>query len=342
MAFNNCPHALGTVCALGHEIDSTDSRCYIAGLLLPPTTGLDNILLGPPPRAMEYRIATRRISSRGFAGTLLLQAEMGSGQRAPYNAIAALAQMKSKLQGALTQGDQFRIVLTEEEHTVFSLNHIELARIEDGSIFDFFFAGWVGDTSSAIFRDALLAGRPDENVAARFNSLQPAEQRVATVERWIEPAPEPKPVIVAAPQPEPVVVATAKVADLKPVVVATTRLAPPPPAEPQLDDREYQRRLNDYVGEIMVRVFGEVVYPRRAIKRTLEGRVELLARMDAKGGLLDLAVGQSSGSTLLDRAAERAVRKAAPFPEPSDVAREEFAADDGSYLMPIPITFRKN
>ena len=92
----------------------------------------------------------------------------------------------------------------------------------------------------------------------------------------------------------------------------------------------------------MVRVFGEVVYPRRAIKRTLEGRVELLARMDAKGGLLDLAVGQSSGSTLLDRAAERAVRKAAPFPEPSDVAREEFAADDGSYLMPIPITFRIN
>ena len=41
---------------------------YIGALRLPPAAVVQNLMLSPPPKAMEYRIATRRISSRGFSG----------------------------------------------------------------------------------------------------------------------------------------------------------------------------------------------------------------------------------------------------------------------------------
>ncbi len=54
---------------------------YIAGLLLPADSSLENVYLAPGPKAMEYRIATRRISNRGFSGTLLdYHCEAGLGE----------------------------------------------------------------------------------------------------------------------------------------------------------------------------------------------------------------------------------------------------------------------
>jgi len=91
----------------------------------------------------------------------------------------------------------------------------------------------------------------------------------------------------------------------------------------------------------MKKVFSEVKYPERAIKRQREGKVELLARLDADGSLIDVTLDSSSGHGMLDEAAAKAVRKAAPFPELTAAAREEFLADDGSgYVMPIPVTFK--
>ena len=74
---------------------------YVAALLLPPGSRLENIYLAPGPRAMEFRIALRRISSRGFSGMLLLQAELGSGSRAPEQVIAAISKLKNKINMAL-------------------------------------------------------------------------------------------------------------------------------------------------------------------------------------------------------------------------------------------------
>lgn len=51
------------------------------------------------------------------------------------------------------------------------------------------------------------------------------------------------------------------------------------------------------------------VYPELARRRGQEGLVQLLAHVDDKGGLLELAVAKSSGFPLLDEAALKAVRK---------------------------------
>jgi protein TonB len=358
---------------------------YVAGLLLPAGTGFENILLAPGPKAMEYRIAIRRISSRGFSGTLLLQAELGSGSRAPEQVISAVNKLKKNIKGALLKGDRFVITLSESDATGFYLNDIELLTIDDGSIFDFFFAGWVGESSSAMLQNNLLSGDLKPETLSRYESLAPGDERVATIAEWMAPPPpkpKPKPKPVKKPEPAPVQVAeatevvavaagTVEAASTATAVAATSTTpapataakpepapepaAPEPapaseiavvveevtPEEPEIDDREYQRQLGEFVTHVMKSIFGRVVYPKRAVSREREGKVDLLVIMDERGKLLDVTVESSSGFQILDIAASKAVRKAAPFPELTRVAREEFLSEDGSnYVLPIPITFK--
>jgi protein TonB len=358
---------------------------YVAGLLLPAGTGFENILLAPGPKAMEYRIAIRRISSRGFSGTLLLQAELGSGSRAPEQVISAVNKLKKNIKGALLKGDRFVITLSESDATGFYLNDIELLTIDDGSIFDFFFAGWVGESSSAMLQNNLLSGDLKPETLSRYESLAPGDERVATIAEWMAPPPpkpKPKPKPVKKPEPAPVQVAEATevvavaagtveaASTATAVAAASTTPAPataakpepapepaapePAPAseiavvveevtpeEPEIDDREYQRQLGEFVTHVMKSIFGRVVYPKRAVSREREGKVDLLVIMDERGKLLDVTVESSSGFQILDIAASKAVRKAAPFPELTRVAREEFLSEDGSnYVLPIPITFK--
>lgn len=367
---------------------------YIGGLRLPVGAVKQNLMLSPPPKAMEYRIATRRISSRGFSGTLLLQGELGSGGRAPENVINVLAELKTAIQGSLTQGDRFVIYLDEADRTHFILNGTELLSVDDGAVFDFFFAGWMGDGSAARFRDGLLAANVNPEIRDRYEALSPSQSRVDTVAAWTTSTdstvaegtgiPVPEPVQVAAGTAAAAsaaaaggAVAASAAAAEKPREVASAIAAPKPKAktepaaspesqpaaatsEPvqvamadqttavneldaalaQLDDREYQQQLRDYVSQVMRQVYGKVKYPRRAIKHSWEGRVELLAKLDANGELLEVIIDSTSGHVGLDVAAQSAVERAAPFPELTAVAREELASDEGgSYIMAIPVTF---
>ena len=373
---------------------------YIAALRLPPGTVMQNLMLSPPPKAMEYRIATRRISSRGFSGTMLLQGELGSGGRAPEQAINALAGLKASMKGSLVQGDRFIIYLDESDNTVFLLNNTELLRVADGSVFDFFFSGWVGEGSAATFRNQLLAGTLNPTIRDRFDKLKPSGSRIEAVAAWNTEGDEsgtnvaaatataatataaaaaaatttttavaaaaavPAPEAAAAAAATAAAVSTAAPAASKPAAEpAPAKAAPKPPAREkpreiamaptpetavaeldealeELDDRDYQRSLREYISRVMTQVYGEVRYPRRAIKYNWEGRVELLARLDASGGLLEVIVDSTSGHTGLDKAAQSAVERAAPFPELSAVAKAELAADEGDgYIMAIPVTF---
>ena len=179
--------------------------------------------------------------------------------------------------------------------------------------------------------------------------------RVAAVTEWLAPPPPPKPV---GPTPEELAAIEAaknraakeEAADLEAAAAAKAaaeaealRIAAEEAAakEQQMDDREYQRQLRQYVTQVMRKVFGKVKYPQRAIKYEWQGKVELLATMDENGKLIDVDIDSSSGYKGLDEAATKAVRKAAPFPELTEVARQELAAEDGnSYVMSIPVTFR--
>lgn len=360
---------------------------YIAGLLGPGGQIPDELDSVRGPMSMEYRIATRRISSRGFSGTLLLQAELGSGTRAPEAVIDALGELKMQLQGSLLSGDQFEIALSPAGDTQFVLNGVTLLELPGADTFSYLLQGWLGNSASALMRESLLSGQFDRSLMLQYESLMPLNERIEQVAGWVaeeEIVEEEQVAVVAAPEPavntrQEAVAATAPEAAA--VAVAAQNAAPVPvqelpqppaveeqvpepelavsaPVEPlpvaetaeqeqsplqELDDREYQRQLSEYVRVVMTQVFRNVRYPRRAVKRELQGQVELLAELDQSGELLGVSLETSSGYDILDEAAIRAVEKATPFPELSFVAKEEFVADTGdSYVMLIPVKFMMN
>lgn len=59
---------------------------------------------------------------------------------------------------------------------------------------------------------------------------------------------------------------------------------------------------------------GNLNYPQEARRRNLHGELELTVTLDRNGSIKAIDVIRSSGEPLLDRAAERIVRLAAPFP----------------------------
>lgn len=79
----------------------------------------------------------------------------------------------------------------------------------------------------------------------------------------------------------------------------------PPPAGPSVDER---------LREIQARVQAALVYPPLARRRSVAGTTQVELEIDARGQATAVRTRSSSGSALLDAAAEQAVRDAAPLP----------------------------
>ncbi len=92
--------------------------------------------------------------------------------------------------------------------------------------------------------------------------------------------------------------------------------------------------LDDYFSALYERVDQLHEYPRRARRDQIEGTVLLAIRIDRQGRIASCEVRESSGSTLLDRQAERTIRRAAPFGEvPPSVS-------DASLDFDFPLEYR--
>lgn len=388
---------------------------YLAGILTsdgrPPATRADDLAA---PATMELRIATRRISGRGLAGTLLLQAELGAGARAPSGVVDLLSALKRELQGFLVRGDHLQVTLTGTGDTAVVLNGTELLRQPGGEDFRFLLQGWLGENASTLLREPLSRGAIDPSLDARYHALAPNSERRDLVARWVQ-APEAEPAgdapdAIAGAEPGPPdavepdaaspaiqapaaetpvteaaepagtaqgpelaevdeVVEVAKIARMdivdqapgaNPVdaspgtkavsggeaiasVEAGNSADTAPRAQPSSqasDDRVYQQQLREFMAATLAQVFRHVEYPRRALKRQREGKVELIADVNARGELLGIALGTSSGYDVLDDAAMRAIEDAAPFPALVVAAQEEFRSNDGNrFELPIPVNF---
>lgn len=71
-----------------------------------------------------------------------------------------------------------------------------------------------------------------------------------------------------------------------------------------------------YLAMILARIEKKRYYPRLARMRNYEGRVGLLLEISAEGKLLSVKIVKGSGHRILDRAALKITRMAAPFPPP--------------------------
>lgn len=80
--------------------------------------------------------------------------------------------------------------------------------------------------------------------------------------------------------------------------------------------------------------YNKVKYPSRSIERNEQGRVTLQVAINQSGKLLEVETLDGSGYRSLDRAAERAIKSASPFPEPPMNLNGE------PFVFTVPIEFR--
>ena len=90
----------------------------------------------------------------------------------------------------------------------------------------------------------------------------------------------------------------------------------------------------DYTPLVVQRNYKNISYPSRAVSKNQEGTVRVALQIGRSGELQTVLTTQQSKYSSLNRAALKAVQKAAPFPE----LPEAITAD--SFELSIPITFR--
>ncbi len=88
--------------------------------------------------------------------------------------------------------------------------------------------------------------------------------------------------------------------------------APPSDEPPRIDKSAI---IREYGGKIKTMIERRKVYPEQARLSNVQGEVKLRFTISADGALLKAGVSGGSGSEILDTAAVRAVRDAAPFPK---------------------------
>ncbi len=108
-----------------------------------------------------------------------------------------------------------------------------------------------------------------------------------------------------------------------------------------LDVTEYSHRLAGFNTALVKLVYSEIKYPRRAVRREIQGALELDITMQQDGSLVEVAIGQSSGHSILDGAAIKAAERA--FSSSSlgivdPVAVAEYGSGD-NLVVPVPVNF---
>ena len=206
-----------------------------------------------------------------------------------------------------------------------------------------------------------------------LTDIQPQSSRVALAASWMAPAPEPialEPVadeattaadtpeaepqlaaaesIAADPEstaaatdqaetlegPEQIAAETEQIADNEDTNLAATADTGEEQEE-EIADFNVSEALaqRDYTPLVVAQIYKAIRYPNRADDKNQQGTVRIGVTIDRSGDLISAVITQESRYRLLNQAAHKAVKKAAPFPQ----LPEEMKADN--FEVNLPITF---
>lgn len=108
-----------------------------------------------------------------------------------------------------------------------------------------------------------------------------------------------------------------------------------------LDLTEYSHRLAGFNSALVKLVYSQIKYPRRAVRRDIQGTLELDITLLEDGSLIEVAIAESSGYSILDVAAVEAAQTAldsASLGEIDPVAIAEYSIG-GNLVIPVPVNF---
>lgn len=315
-------------------------------------------------RALELKFTAERITagklSRLFLQSIAINATPQE-QRASANALALFF---NNLKGSLRYSD----VLTISEKTNASgvliyLNGHTLADIDDAGFFDLLLKAWIGAVPpNTEFKRALLGDyRPEDLI--RYRAISPSQARRAAVAAWLVPEPEPATELTevpvkatedaAEPEPQTVPQADPGIAPQSPAVSEVaekdvTEVTPPVQAAPEPPAAEVEEdlpnfspesltALQDYTARLVQLTHANIEYPRRAVQLKQTGSVRMGVIINREGRIMDVQPLLSSGYKQLDRAVEKAIRRAEPYPAlPETIAAEHF-----EFVFPITFMLEK-
>ena len=250
------------------------------------------------------------------------------------------------------------------------VNNTLLGNVPDDNFFALLLRSWLGRVplSSGYRDDLLLMGDIDPNLRHRYLHLEPRLSRIAVVENWLkekstDPADEPEVTVAAAPalaptpkpkiEDKPRVEKPAPIPVPAPIIVASTPPATQQPVKPEpvkkavatiatqeKENAEEERATitsqtllarQFYISEVLGTIYARVSYPRRAQQLQQAGSVKFNLVIDDQGNIKSLKPIETSDYVLLNKAAEEAVKDAAPFPPLPEV----LASSELELFVPI-------
>tara|TARA_R110002110_G_scaffold362241_1_gene572021 strand:+ start:87944 stop:89326 length:1383 start_codon:yes stop_codon:yes gene_type:complete len=104
----------------------------------------------------------------------------------------------------------------------------------------------------------------------------------------------------------------------------------------------YSQRLYAFNSNLLRKIYSQINYPARAVRRSIQGSLELDLLLGRDGSFIDVSVVRSSGHSLLDKAALAAARKALASGVQSaldPVAIAEYSNTQDQLVVPVPVSF---
>jgi periplasmic protein TonB len=343
---------------------------YYVGALYLDTPAHDAAAVASQPGAkkMVLRITADRWSPSQFAQQWNQMILINNGGAALNANVMDVLNFTGSPKGDLVAGDELAIEL-DRGATQVTLNGTPVVRSGGPNLFNMLLNTWIGarPPSSEFKRDILNLphDKAGTDLLARFDTIKPSDARRKQVASWgtkeIEPAaaavaaaaaaaPKPK-APETAPTPEPKKPAAGSTPD-KAVATAAPPATAPAPSIPvatptaaskpapdtsgpsALEKRAVQQSLYvQYANQLRKLVSRNIVYPRRAISKDIEGLVVLKITLTRAGAVTAASVSQSADE-LIDNAAMEAVSKGAPYPAMTD------EMEGASFDFMIPVVFK--
>ncbi len=326
---------------------------FVAGLFVDTVQDNANtIQLEDSPKRMEVRILNNYSKRRWL--NLWMQSISINNDRASFSGSAQeVINIMQAPKSAPQKGDIIEYIYHPKNGTSMRFNGTQLVSHLPKNVFNILLRTWIGPIPpSTTFKAQLLGIDTDREAEKLLNSIKPTNSRIALAASWMAapvkeiPPPEPKAAVAKlTAEPESQVAQAPEALNQNLAAIAEAEKAAEEQAAQEAAEKAKEEEeiafnvaealaQRDYTPLVVGQIYKSIAYPNRAAEKNQQGTVRIGLVVDRSGELLSVVATQESEYRLLNQAALKAVKKAAPFP----ALPEGIKAD--SFELNLPITFR--